>query len=374
MTRTTVFYRQLHERIRALGGMCNAHLHLDRAGTLAEQYWRGSEVDVRSISAVALLDKHAMIRTLHGGPAYRPESLTERVDEYLDAMVEVGTTRADTFVDVTADGVGRTAFATLQAIKRRRAHEIDLRLGAYSPLGYRDDEPERWQLLVAAARDADFVGSLPEADDRHDHPAHIGFAENCRRMLVLAAELGKELHVHLDQRNEPSENGTEQLLDAIREVGAPANPDGTPAVWAVHVISPSTYDEPRFQRLLAGLVECRVGVICSPSAALGMRQLRPIVGPTYNSIARVLEMLAAGVHVRLGSDNMADICSPSTTADLVDEVFVLSAALRFYDVDVLARLAAGQPLSAAERALVQRHNERNTAEIERTLAALRRRR
>ena len=134
-------------------------------------------------------------------------------------------------------------------------------------------------------------------------------------------------------------------------------------IWAVHMISPSTYDEARFRRMVDGLVECNIGVICCPSAAIGMRQLRPIMTPTYNSIPRVLELVAAGVHVRLGSDNIDDICSPSTTADLVDEVFVLSAALRFYHPGILAKLAAGKRLSDAERAFVRDHLESNDSEI-----------
>ena len=34
------------------------------------------------------------------------------------------------------------------------------------------------------------------------------------------------------------------------------------------------------------------GVICCPGAAISMRQYRPLMSPTFNSIARVLELLA----------------------------------------------------------------------------------
>ena len=138
-------------------------------------------------------------------------------------------------------------------------------------------------------------------------------------------------------------------------------------VWAVHMISPSTYDDARFERLVKGLVEHNIGVICCPSAALGMRQLRPISSPTSNSMPRVLEMIAAGVRVRLGSDNIEDICSPSTTADLVDEVFVLSAALRFYNPEILAKLASGVQPSESDRQFVRDHLEKNDQEIEKSL-------
>jgi len=85
--------------------------------------------------------------------------------------------------------------------------------------------------------------------------------------------------------------------------------------------------------------------------------------PTTNSIARVLELCAAGIQVRLGSDNLADMLSPSTTANLTDEIFLLSAALRYYDVDVLAKLGCGQPLDESERTSIQRHLEANDVEM-----------
>ena len=39
------------------------------------------------------------------------------------------------------------------------------------------------------------------------------------------------------------------------------------------------------------------------------------------------------------TDNIADMCSPSTTADLTEEVFVLSAAIRFYNESVRGKVS-----------------------------------
>lgn len=363
----TPFYQRLAATIEKLGGIFNAHLHLDRAGTLDDAYLAGIGYRVLDNSHVSLHRKHSMITDLHRGPAYEPRDLHERVNAYLDMMVAVGTVRADTLVDVTADGIGLSALQALLEIKRARAKDIDMRVGAYSPLGFTDAESERWDLLVKGAELADFIGSLPEADDIQEYPNNIGFIEHCRRVLELSKRLNKLVHVHVDQRNEPTESGTEQLIEAVRRFGAPVSPSGEPMVWAIHLISPTTYDEARFNRLVDGLLECNIGVISCPSAALGMRQYRPLLTPTYNSIPRLLELIAAGVHVRLGSDNIADICSPSTTANLVDEIFILSAALRFYQPDILARLAAGQRLSDDERAFVKDHLRRNDLEIEKFL-------
>jgi hypothetical protein len=361
------FYRRLADRIRELGGMFNAHLHLDRAGTLDDAYMADAGHRILEQSHISLHRKHGLIGALHTGPAYNPDDLTARVDACLDEMVACNTVRADTMVDVTPDRVGLSALETLRAIKRRRAHAIDVRLGAYTPLGFKASEPRRWTLFEEGAQAADFIGSLPEADDTDDHPDHIGFMEHCTRVLDLASRLKRMVHVHTDQRNEPTEHGTEDLITVARRFAPLAADNGEPLIWAVHMISPSTYDEARFQKLVEGLLECNIGVICCPSAAIGMRQLRPVRTPTYNSIPRVLELLAAGVHVRLASDNIADICSPSTTADLTDEVYMLSAAIRYYNIDILARLAAGQRLTDGERAQVRDHLDHNDREIRQAL-------
>ena len=361
------FYNQLKARIEELGGMYNAHLHLDRAGTLDDKYINNGSHQILENSHISLHKKHSMINDLHHGPAYETEDLTSRVNACLDAMVEVNTVRADTLVDVTADRVGVSALETLLEIKEKRAAEIDLRIGAYSPLGFKDSQPERWDILEKGAAIADFVAALPEADDTDEYPDHIGFMEHCRRMLELSQQKNCMVHVHTDQCNIPEESGTERLIDAVRECGPIVSKNEEPQVWVVHMISPSTYDDDRFQRLLDNLLEYNIGVICCPSAALGMRQLRPLYTPTYNSIPRVLELIAAGIHVRLASDNIADICSPSTTADLVDEVFILSAALRFYHVGILAKLASGQRLDQPECELVREHLVKNEAEIQKAL-------
>ncbi|WDR07101.1 hypothetical protein PSQ90_06615 [Devosia rhodophyticola] len=363
MRSKTPFYRLLETQIAGYGGMHNAHAHLDRAGTLDPKYMAGIDLTVLDNSHVSLMRKHSLINNLHAGPAFDVEDLTARAVEYLDAMVDIGTTRVDTMVDVTDDRVQLSALQTLANLRNRYAGKIDLRLGAYTPFGFVDGEPQRWALLEEAVASADFIGCLPEADDIDDYPDHIGFENHCERHLDLALRHKMMLHVHTDQRNEEGERGTERLIEVARVVGTPCADNGDPLVWAVHMISPSTYDERRHRRMVEGLLECNIGVITCPSAAIGMRQLRPLHTPTYNCIPRVLELLEAGVHVRVGTDNIADICSPSTTADLVDEIFVLSAAIRFYQTDILAKLAAGKRLSPEDRAILGEHLAKNEAEI-----------
>jgi cytosine/adenosine deaminase-related metal-dependent hydrolase len=351
----TPYFDSLKGRVAELGGLLNAHLHLDRSGTYEETFRLLRERGVRDGAALTLAGKHAVIPMVHASEMYHPRVLRERVSFYLDRMEEVGTTRADTLVDVTDDEVGLRAIETLRGLKGDYAGRVDLRLAAYSPLGYRDDQPRRWDLLEQAARGADFIGLLPERDDRADYPDHIGFRESCERAIRLAFDLDKPIHIHVDQANHEYESGSETVVDVVERLGL-GGPEGCePRVWLIHMISPSTYPEERFRELVDRMAEWNIGVITCPSAAISMRQCRPLRSPTFNAIARVLELLAAGIWVRVGSDNICDITSPMGTPDLFDELFVLANAIRFYDLEILAKLGTGLPLDQEEIVRVRSH-------------------
>lgn len=372
----TPFFSALRSRISTLGGICNAHLHLDRAGTLDDTLRLLASADgPADRSALSLSAKHAIIPLIHASPCYDPPRLRARVADYLDMLVAAGTTRADTVVDTTTDRVGLSAVEACLDLKAAYRDQLDLRVGAYSPLGFKDAMPDRWALVEEGARIADFIGGLPERDDRTLYPDHIGYDESCRRLLSLSAELGKPLHLHVDQSNLATEDGAERAVQAAAALGLAATlTSAEPTVWLVHVISPSAYDESRFRHLADGIATHGMGVICCPSAAISMRQFRPVAAPTHNSIARVLELLAAGIPVRMGSDNICDITSPAGTTDLVQELFVLANAIRFYDLEILAKLGAGLPLDAADRRRISDHLERDAAEVRKVLPASRLRR
>lgn len=359
LTAETGFHAELRANIESRGGLFNAHLHLDRSGTLDFVEGHLRQQAVSTTSAISLQAKHGLMSVVHESALYTAEALTSRIGEFLDAMARIGTTRIDTTVDVTADGLGLTAFRTFLDLKSRFADRLDVRVGAYNPLGFRDDESSRWDLLVEAAATADFVAALPERDDTARYPEHVGFDRSVRMVAELAAGNGKEVHIHVDQANHEYEDASERVLDVLDGIEHELR---DAQVWFIHAISPSAYDDTRFHRLVERMVHHRVGVIVCPSAAISMRQVRTLSGPTRNSIARVLEFSAAGIPIRIGSDNICDITSPAGTLDLMDEIFVLSHALRYFDVDYLAALATGSQLSDDERERVHHHLDVNDRE------------
>ena len=184
---TDTFLSESGRSDRKAGGYLNAHLHLDRAGTLDDEYLGGIGYQVFENSHVSLHRKHNMISDIHQGPAYESKDLHQRVNAYLDMMVAVGTVRADTLVDVTADGIGLIGFkSAAENQARARQRHRDAALG---PIRRWDSPmPNRsvGKLLLEGAEQADFIGSLPEADDTKEYPENIGFLEHCRRVLELS--------------------------------------------------------------------------------------------------------------------------------------------------------------------------------------------
>ena len=347
------FFDPLSSEVSALGGFYNAHLHLCRAGTYADTQ---EALSLAEDSHLSLSAKHGLIPLIHNTQGFKGDNFKERMLQITGQMIQSGTTRADTLVDISAATFGTYTFEKFLEIKEALSSQLQLNLGAYCPLGFSDSSPENWNLFRETAKRADFIASLPERDDQRAYPNHIGFKENVKRVLEVALEENKPIHIHVDQKNDPAENDTERVLDVLEQDNfSHFSSTDTPQVWLIHVISPSAYEEPRFNDLLARIKAANAGVICCPSAAISMRQLRQAKAPTHNSIARVLEFLAAGIPVRIASDNINDITSPAGTTDLMHELFVLCNLLRFYHIPILAKIAAGVALSPSDRQLIQNH-------------------
>jgi cytosine/creatinine deaminase len=346
MGHKTIYERDLIRFVKQKGGAINAHAHLDRADTLDEGYLSHIGLDPMEASSYPLRVKQNLVGDLHRGPAYTEEDLRRRMSKNLDVMARYFNVREVwSLVDTSAD-IGRVAFDVAIQLKEEMQGKIDFRVGSYPIFGFEDGEPQRWRIFEETSREADFLGAIPERDERK---GHVGYKEHLRRILYLAAELEKPVHMHVDQANDPEEKGTEELIHAADYCIPPSLREGEPLVWAVHAISPSAYDDKRFGDLLDGLKDCNIGVICCPRAGISMKQDRSISAPSHNSIARILEMMVARIPVRLGSDNISDVFVPTGSPDMYQEAIIASDVLRFYNPEIWAKVLAGEELNEMDR-------------------------
>jgi cytosine/adenosine deaminase-related metal-dependent hydrolase len=348
----SIYDELLLEAVKKHGGFYNAHAHLDRTNTLPPVYLQHINLTPMEASSYPLSVKQNLTGDLHKGLAYTAEDLRTRMSDVLLRLADYGTTGVATCIDVAEDISEKGLLAMDIALELKEEFDgvLDLRIAPNPIFGFKEGT-KRWEIYKKAAKMADFLTTLPEKDsylDPRDRDGRIGFRQNIRKVIELGCELGKEVHLHLDQANDPREVGTISLIEGLRWMDKP------PGVWAIHSISPSAYDETDFRYVVDGLLEHGVGVIVCPTAALSMRQLRPIQAPMHNSIARVLELIVNKVPVRIGTDNICDVFVPQSSGDMLTEMLVLGHAVRFANPDVLGKLAAGVELTDVDREIVQR--------------------
>ncbi len=346
--------------VEELGGFDNAHGHGCRADTITSEYLAHIFQDPLAAAAWSLRAKQKATGNLHDGLAYTEENLRARMSSVFERLIGYGTTRFSTCIDATPDigEAGQLAIRVAAELKAKYAQQLALEIGPTPIFGFKR-ETKRWEVFAEAAANPNvsFLAALPEKDDHsglHDRDGRIGYREHLREVIGLARSLHKPVQIHLDQANSSDEAGTETLIEGLRgwcEQPQVPGYDG-PTIWLIHMISPSCYDERRFARLLDWLVDLHLGVIVCPTAAISMRQLRPVSAPIHNSIARVLELCMRGVPVLLGSDNVGDIFVPQSNGDMLTEVLMLGHAIRFPIPHVLAKLAAGVPLNDVDRSII----------------------
>lgn len=349
----------LLEMVQGLGGFNNAHTHIDRADTLDDKYLRHINTTPLEASSLPLSVKQNLVGDLHRGLAYTEEDLRERMSRVITRLISYGTTRLATCIDATSDIAenGLLAFKIAAEFREKFAGQIKIEIGPNPIFGFKKGSG-RWEIFVEAAKTADFLSGLPEKDEFVDltsQDGRVGFCKHLRMVMELGCELKKEVHLHLDQANDPNEIGTETLLEGLKWIDQPqiSNHNG-PTVWVIHMISPSGYSESRFSKLIDGLQKFNIGVIVCPTAAISMRQLRPIVSPTHNSIVRILELCKGKIPILMGSDNICDVFVPQSDGDMLTEIKMGGHAVRFAIPYVWAKLGAGISLNEVDRTTVGR--------------------
>lgn len=348
------FRDMLADAVKKMGGACNMHAHIDRAGTLSAQYLAHYGIQPQQAFRAPLKVKQGLVGELHKGPAYTAHDLERRMRACLDASIKNGVVRLVSCIDATPD-IGPMAIEVALALRDEYEDRLRFEIVPHPIFGFKKDAhfpASRWDVFARACKRCDGVGSLPERDARI---GGAGYVTHLRSTILLGRELSLPVYVHIGQANDPSERDIFELIDAVKWLDYHAEPDDEPDVWAIHAISPSAFSESDFARVLQGLVEQHIGVICCPRAGVSMRQNRARLSPTHNSIARVLEMALAGVTIRLGTDNIRDMFVPTSTEDMIDQTLVLADILRFYEIPVLAKFVAGVELNDSDKELIRQH-------------------
>ncbi len=317
------FKELFFDQVRKTGGMVNCHAHLDRAYTLTPEIWK---------QASALMEeKWILNREIK--KKHTDESIQERLTYCIEDFLKQGITACRTHVD--ADSVvGMLVVNAAAKVREKYKGRFTLQLVAHPLEGFLNEDAtgqdkSKMDLFEQACEVCDVVGGLPSRDRAMEggDKAHAEF------LFAVAQKLGKDMDVHIDQENNPYEKDTEWFVDMIQAQGMQGR------VTLLHAISVACQSEEDRNRIYKKIGDTGTNVTICPKAAISMKQHKDKMTPVHNSIAQVDEMLARGINVSIGTDNISDIFVPEDNGDLFEEVLMMASACRFYDIEKLAQIA-----------------------------------
>lgn len=306
------FKSALLSDIEAKGGFVNCHAHFDRAYTVSPKIL--AQAHARMEEKWTLVDEMKKKTS--------EEEFARRIEKAVRVMIAQGVKTCATFIDIDPLTELRAIKAAV-AVKKKFAKQFNLVLINQVLKGVLDPVARSW--AEKSLEYVDIIGGLP-SKDRPQADKHVDI------LLKWARETGKMVHVHIDQENNPREWDTMML--ALKTIEH--NVEGK--VVAIHAVSLAAQPTKLRKEMYHVMKSAGMSVVCCPSAALSMK---PVEGETHihNSIAPVPELLAAGIPVALGVDNLADIYQPLIDGDMYIELRFLAEANRFYDTQELTNIA-----------------------------------
>ena len=301
----------LNAEIWSTTGFVNAHAHLDRAYTITPEMMQLTKQHL--YEKWRLVDKIKRERSV--------EDYAAGIEMALDLQKYYGVSHVCSFIDIDEVVEERALDGALLA--RERSKNIELILACQTLKGVLDED--NFSYIESRAHDFDILGSLPGADKGRE-------AEHIDVMMDLASDLGKMLHVHVDQLNNPCEKETELLCRKTIEHGLEGR------VVAVHSISLASHPKSYRQEVYRMAQDAGMMFISCPSAWIDHQRSETYM-PFHNAITPVDELIENDLTVAVGSDNIHDIYKPYSDGDMATELRFLLEACKIYDKETLKNIA-----------------------------------
>lgn len=237
-------------------------------------------------------------------PQLTQEALIERALRYCDWAVARGLLAIRSHVDVCDDRL--LAVEALLEVKRRVAPYLDLQLVAFPQDGLLRTPTAQANLRRALDLGVEVVGGIPH----HERTMAEG-AESVRILCELAAERGLRVDMHCDESDDPLSRHVESLAFETQRLGLQGRVTGS------HLTSMHSMDNYYAAKLIALMVESRVGVVANPLINITL-QGRFDSYPKRRGMTRVPELLAAGLDVAFGHDCVLDPWYSMGSADMLE--------------------------------------------------------
>lgn len=304
--------------VRMLGGALvtaaytDVHHHLDKAFAPAAN--RSGTLD-EAIRLSAALKRRATEADVHA-----------RVLRGARMALAHGTTRLRTHVDVDPVAGLTGVRGALRARAELRVPHIQVVAFPQEGLGAAGAGPAVPELLRTALElGCDAVGGIPARDE--DPAAHV------RTVMDLAAAFDVPVDLHVDESDDPDDATLALVAQETHRRGWAGR------VTASHCCSLGSQPPQRRDAVIAAVAAAGVHVVTLPSTNLHL-QGRGDDTRVRRGLTPVVELLAAGVNVAYGSDNVRDPFNPFGNADMTQIGWLLAHAAHMGGAEQLAEVHA----------------------------------
>ena len=309
------------QEIDAAGRLCIAgfvepHIHLDKV-LLAES------VPVnRSGSLSEAIDILGARKA-----SYSVGEIAQRAGCIVTSAITNGVTHLRTHVDVDSSCRLIPLDAMLE-VRAQFADVIDIQIVAFPQLGIVKDPGTAKLLDQAMARGADVIGGMP-----FNEAGPADSAEHIRIVFEIARAHDADVDMHIDESDNPDARTLEMLCGATLANGFQGR------VTAGHTCALAAYDQDYADHVMDLVAEARLNIIANPATNL-MLQGRDDDHPKRRGITRVKELLARGVNVSFGQDNLRDMFYPFGRDDPLELALLIAHAAHMSQPDEIEAVFA----------------------------------
>ena len=274
-----------------------SHVHLDTCLTAGDPVWNRSGTLFEGIECWSKR-KDKLTK----------EDIKERVNRVARMYAANGIQHIRTHVDVTDPTL--MAMETMLELKQELKEWMDIQIVAFPQEGILSYPNGKELLKKAMELGADAVGAIPHYEFTREYSV-----ESLNYAMELAKEYDRLVDVHCDEIDDEASRGLETVAARALELGL------FDKVTASHTTAMHSYNNAYVLRLMRLLKMSRINFVSNPLVNTHL-QGRADTYPKRRGVTRVKELLAEGINVSFGHDDIFDPWYPMGNGSLRDVVFV----------------------------------------------------
>lgn len=281
----------------ALPPFIESHVHLDTCLTAGDPVWNQSGTLFEGIECWSKR-KDKLTR----------EDIRRRVKRVVRMQASHGTQYVRTHVDVTDPDL--TAMKAMIELREELKDVMEIQIVAFPQEGILSYPNGKELLEEALKMGADAVGAIPHYEFTREYSV-----ESLNYAMELAAKYDKLVDVHCDEIDDEASRGLETVAARAYEMGL------FDRVTASHTTAMHSYNNAYVLRLMRLLKLSKINFVANPLVNTHL-QGRIDTYPKRRGITRVKELLAEGINVSFGQDDIFDPWYPMGCGNQRDVVFL----------------------------------------------------